>query len=249
MAAGGDFRGPEAGGTPCAASDGTSPPSACPDGPFGKGTGGELDYSVTVPAHDSTTLWVAAAGSDQGLSDAKSQLRGALADPQGELGDKMASRDALAANTVVSLPGDRLLQHAIQWGKQNLADLTQSASDLQIRWTNQGKQYPAPLGTVGEARAGSARAIPDYPWIFATDGEYTAFAGGGVGQFRRSRTTCARCATSPTSSTTARGIVVHETVSDGSVYFGHDSQTSPPTAPRPTTSTPTRRSSSPAPSP
>jgi hypothetical protein len=45
-----------AGGGPCAASDSTSPPSACPDG-RSAGTGG-LDYSVTVPAHGSTTLWV-----------------------------------------------------------------------------------------------------------------------------------------------------------------------------------------------
>ena len=82
-ATGGDFRGPQDGGTPCAASDGTSPPSACPDGPFGKGTGGELDYSVTVPAHGSTTLWIAAAGSDQGLSDARSQLASRPGQPAG----------------------------------------------------------------------------------------------------------------------------------------------------------------------
>ena len=73
----------------------------------------ELNYSVTVPAHGSTTLWIAVAGSDQGLSDARSQLAAALANPEAELNAKIASRDALAANTVVSLPGDRLLQNAI----------------------------------------------------------------------------------------------------------------------------------------
>ena len=43
-ATGGNFRGPEP-GTACAATDGTSKPSACDDGPFGKGTGGQLDYT------------------------------------------------------------------------------------------------------------------------------------------------------------------------------------------------------------
>src|SRR5439155_14669189 len=73
---GGDFRGPQSpgpqSGMTCAATDGTSPPSACDDGPFGRGTGGQLDYTVTVPAHGSTTLWIAAAGSDPGAADARS---------------------------------------------------------------------------------------------------------------------------------------------------------------------------------
>ncbi|MGZ4292737.1 MAG: glycogen debranching protein [Solirubrobacteraceae bacterium] len=219
---GGNFRGPQA-GTTCAATDGTSPPSACDDGPFGRGTGGRLNYSVTVPAHGSTTLWIAVAGSDQGLSDARSQLAAALANPDAELNAKIASRGALAANTVVSLPGDRLLQNAITWGKQNLADLTQTASNLQIRWTDQGRQYPAPLGTVANARWFGA-GYPDYPWIFSTDGEYTAFAAVALGQFETIEDHLRALRDISDILNHRSGIVVHETVSDGSVYFGHDSQ-------------------------
>ena len=124
----------------------------------------------------------------------------------------------------MSLPGDPLLQHAIDWGKQNLADLTQSASDLQIRWTNQGKQFPAPLGTVAHARWFGA-GYPDYPWIFATDGEYTTFAAVALGQFQ-SRKDHLRALRDISDVLNDRsGIVVHETVSDGSVWFGHDTQT------------------------
>ena len=36
----------------------------------------------------------------------------------------------------------------IEWGKQNIADLTLQARDLEIRWTDQGKQFPAPSGTL-----------------------------------------------------------------------------------------------------
>src|SRR6185312_16816569 len=89
--------------------------------------------------------------------------------------------------SVVSLPGDRQLQQAIDWGKQNLADLTQAAGGrqgqpLQIRETNAGKNYPPPAGTVPGIHFIGA-GFADYPWMFATDGEYTAFAGVSVGQF------------------------------------------------------------------
>jgi hypothetical protein len=219
----GNFRGPQP-GTVCAASDGTSPPSACDDGPFGKGTGGELTYSITVPANGSTTLWVGAAGSDSGMSDAQQQLDAALNDPAQELNDKIASREKLNGYSQVTLPGDHLLQNAITWGKQNLADLTQTAHNLQIRWTNQGKQFPPPLGTVSSAKWFGA-GFPDYPWIFATDGEYTTFAALALGQAKTAEDHLRALKEISDILNNGSGIVVHETVSDGSVWFGHDSQT------------------------
>jgi len=220
---GGTFRGPQ-GNTVCQSSDGTSAPSDCDDGPFGHGTGGELRYAVTVPAGGSRTLWVAAAGSDTGESDARSKLNAALQDPEGELSAKLAAREQLAQWSQVSLPGDPLLQQAVDWGKQNLADLTQAAEDLQIRWTNQGKQFPPPLGTVKRARWFGA-GFPDYPWIFATDGEYTAFAALALGQFETAEDHLRALRDISDVLNAGSGIVVHETVSDGSVWFGHDSQT------------------------
>ena len=41
-------------------------PRDCDDGPFGKGTGGQLRYTIQLPANGSRTLWVAVAGSDAG---------------------------------------------------------------------------------------------------------------------------------------------------------------------------------------
>ena len=220
---GGDFRGPQPGRV-CAADDSTSPPSACDDGPFGRGTGGELDYAVTVPAHGSKTLWIAAAGSDRSTADARGQLSRALQNPARDLAHKIASRQRIGSFTQVSLPGDPLLQNAITWGKQNLADLTQTASNLQIRWTNQGKQFPPPLGTVAHARWFGA-GFPDYPWIFATDGEYTAFAAVALGQFQTIEDHLRALRDISEVLNNGSGVVVHETVSDGSVWFGHDSQT------------------------
>ena len=180
-ASGGAYRGPQGRGR-LRRRRLTSLPKACDDGPFGNGTGGELRYRVSVPGKGTARLWVAAAGSDRGADAARDELDAALADPAAALAAKVAARDKLSKWSQVSLPGDRQLQDAIDWGKQNLADTTQTASDLQIRWTNQGKQFPAPLGTVAHARWFGA-GYPDYPWIFATDGEYTNFAAVALGQF------------------------------------------------------------------
>jgi hypothetical protein len=225
-ATGGDYRGPQSPPKQCT---GTEPapgpmPSQCDDGPFGKGTGGELRYSVTVPAGGSKTLWVAAAGSDEGMSAAQTELSNILSDPAGELAAKMAARQALAKRTQVSLPGDPTLQQAIGWGKQNLADLTQTAQNLQIRWTNQGKQFPPPLGTVRQVTFFGA-GFPDYPWMFATDGEYTAFAGLALGQFETVEDHLRALRDVSDILNNRSGVVVHETVTDGSIWFGHDSQT------------------------
>src|SRR4051794_32808721 len=220
-ATGGTYRGSQ-GDKRCPASDSTSPPSACDDGPFGKGTGGELRYRITIPAHATRTLWIAVVGSDHGLAPARGELAATLRDPAGALAAKRAARRRLAARTVVSLPGDRQLQDAIDWGKQNLADLTERASNLQIRWTNQGKQFPPPLGTVASARWIGA-GFPDYPWVFGTDAEYTAFAALSVGQFETVEDNLRTLRDISDVLNDGSGIVVHETVADGSVYFGHDS--------------------------
>ncbi|HEY2298774.1 MAG TPA: hypothetical protein VGH43_13655 [Jatrophihabitans sp.] len=199
-------------------------PSQCDDGPFGHGTGGELTYSVPLPANGSKTVWLAAAGSDQSTSEAQQQLSQALQNPDAQLAAKVASREALAHRTTLSLPGDQQVQNAVDWGKQNLADLTLSAKNLQIRWTNQGKQYPPPLGTVADANWIGA-GYPDYPWMFATDGEYTAYAAVAVGQFEAIENHMRTLQKVSDILNNRSGVVVHETVSDGSVYFGHDSQT------------------------
>lgn len=41
-------------------------PSSCDDGPFGRGTGGELTYTLSLPACGSRTVWVGVAGGTTG---------------------------------------------------------------------------------------------------------------------------------------------------------------------------------------
>jgi hypothetical protein len=202
-------------------------PSQCDDGPFGRGTGGRLTYTLSLPAGGSRTVWLAVAGSDKGLAPARAELAKALRDPAAELAAKVASRKRVAGMTQLSLPGDRLVQDAIEWGKQNLADSTQSAEDLQIRWTDQGKQFPPPLGTVPKA-TWFAAGFPDYPWIFGTDGEYTAFAAVSVGQFETAKAHLRALRDISEILNQGSGVVVHESVADGSIWFGHDSRRTNP---------------------
>ena len=220
------FWGPQAGHV-CTGTEPGAPalpkPSQCDDGPFGRGTGGELTYSVSLPAGGSKTVWLAAAGSNTGLASARQELSRALHDPGAQLAAKVSARERLAHRTQVSLPGAPQLQAAIDWGKQNLADLTQTADNLKIRWTNQGKQFPAALGTVPRATWIGA-GYPDYPWIFGTDAEYTAFAAVSVGQFEAIEGHLRALRDVSDLLNHRSGVVTHEVVSDGSVYFGHDSR-------------------------
>jgi hypothetical protein len=214
-----EYRGPQ-GTNVCAAQE---PPSECDDGPFGRGRGGQLRYRVTVPGGGSETVWVAVAGSDQGLGPARRELEAVLRDPAEQLAAKIADRERWGSFSQLSLPGDRRLQQAVDWGKQNILDLTRAAENLQIRWTNQGQQFPPPEGVVRRARWVGA-GFPDYPWMFATDGEYTAFASVAVGQFEAIKDHLLGLRDVSDILNDRSGVVAHEVVSDGSIWFGHDSR-------------------------
>jgi hypothetical protein len=94
----------------------------------------------------------------------------ALRAPEALLRAKVAARLAVAGNTVVDLPGDRLLQRSVEWSKQNLADSVQRAHDLALLPVHAGTACPAPVGELARARWFAA-GFPDYPWLFGTDGE------------------------------------------------------------------------------
>src|SRR5829696_3947354 len=174
-ATGEDFRGPQDPAEIC-------PPDPCDDGASGKGAGGELRYDVPLQAGQTRTIWIAVAGSEQGPAGAHGELDTLLANPEGTLEQKISERKTLAGRTQLDIPGDPQLQQGIDWSKQNLADSVQVAEDLEIRRTNEGHDYLSPKGTIDQVRFLGA-GFPDYPWLFGTDGEYTAFASVGVGQF------------------------------------------------------------------
>ena len=142
-----------------------------------------------------------------------------LEDPEALLEEKVSERLALQENTRLSLPGDERIVDGIDWSKQNLADSVQVARDLEIRETNAGKNYPAPEGELAQMRFLGA-GFPDYQWLFGTDGEYTAFASVGVGQFEPIKDHLRALKQVSLIDNGNSGKVVHEVVTDGTVYFG-----------------------------
>ena len=73
--------------------------------------------------------------------------------------------------------------------------------------------------TMARARFVGA-GFPDYPWLFATDGEFTAFASVALGQFEPIKEHMRALKEASIKLNDSSGKVVHEVVTDGSVYFG-----------------------------
>jgi len=214
---GATHRGPQDPAVVCPA-DGTAPPR-CDDSAFGKGTGGRLNYSVALKPGRATTVWFTVAGSDEGPAAAQAEYAKAAKNPVTALRSKVDSRLSAARNTVVDLPGDRLLQQSVEWSKQNLADSVQESHGLELRDTDEGRAYPEPAGTLDEARWFGA-GFPDYPWLFGTDGEYTAFAAVAAGQFEPIKAHLRGLRDISEIVNAGSGKLVHEVVSSGDVYFG-----------------------------
>ena len=158
----------------------------CDDGPFGKGTGGELTYTLSLPAGGSQDRVAGAspaptrarrtwpsAGADQAAAEPRPRRWPPRSPPAS------SSRSM----TQLSLPGDPLVQNAVDWGKQNIADLTLSAQNLQIRWTNQGKQFPRAARHRAARRPGSAPATPTTRGSSAPTRSTPRSPRSSVGQF------------------------------------------------------------------
>jgi hypothetical protein len=215
--------GPFGAGRVCAPEPPDEMPRDCDDGPFGRGTGGQLRYDLTLKGHATKTLWIGVAGSDNSAAEARREHARLTKKPARQLAAKRADRAALGRWSKVSLPGNRLLQESVDWGKQNLADLTQEATDIEVTWTNEGKVFEreGELDRIGWVGAG----FPDYPWLFATDGEYTAHASVALGQFESIKAHMRALRDVSDILNDRSGVVVHEMVADGAVWHGKGTYT------------------------
>ena len=194
----------------------------CDEGPFGKGTGGQLRYRVTVPGGRRAD----AVDRGRGLRSrarpprAPSSSR-ALADPDGRARRRRWRRgsgcrgahEALAAGRSATWP------RASSGASRTCATSRCAPTGCSIRDVDEGRAYPPAIGTVAHARWIGA-GYPDYPWIFATDAEYTAFAAVTVGQFEAIEDHARVLRDVSVILNGDSGKVAHEIVDDGSVYYG-----------------------------
>jgi len=189
----------------------------CKDSYAGKGIGGQLRYRVKLD--EAKAIWFAVAGSESGPAAARATADAVLDDPQALLEAKVAKRDKLGQRSRLTLTGNQNVAAGIDWSKQNLADSVQRATDMQLRDVDEGRQYPPPLGTQPSARWLGA-GWPDYPWLFGTDGEYTAYAAVAVGQFAPIKDHLRALRDISEKANEGSGKVVHEVIHEGSIYFG-----------------------------
>src|SRR5215203_5178336 len=183
----------------------------------GNGTGGELVWNLNVDSNQERTIWIAVAGSNSSQSEAQSAMQSALQNPDNLLTQKVNGRQALLAQTKVSLP-DAALQDAFDWGKLNMADLTRTVTNAQIRDVDEGRAYPPSIATMDLTGIGAG--YPDYPWYFGTDGAYTAYPLVASGQWDTAKEHLQSIRDVSLAVNGSTGKVVHEVVTEGSVYWG-----------------------------
>jgi glycogen debranching enzyme len=185
-----------------------------------EGTGARLSWNVELRGGGEKTLWIAVAGSQRSKSEATGALSTALNDPAGLLTQKVNSRLDLLNKTDVSLP-DSTLEAAFDWGKLNMADLRITVKDMKVRDVDEGNRYPPPVKTIPSA-TGIGAGFPDYPWFFGTDGAYTAYPLLVSGQWDTIKEHLRTIKSTSRAINGGTGKVVHEVVTDGSVYWGDD---------------------------
>jgi hypothetical protein len=187
---------------------------------------GQLIWQVTVTAGNELKLWFTVAGSHIGRTDAYLARAAALQQPDWLLDGKIAGREAFLARSRADIP-NATLQVAFDWAKLNLADMRRVVSDAQIRDTQhgtlQGEIYP-PLLENYALLSGFGAGYPDYPWYFGTDGAYTVFPLVVAGQFQAAKDQLRLLRKVSRTVNGSTGKVLHEIVTDGSVYYGTKNQ-------------------------
>src|SRR5215218_387600 len=174
---------------------------------------------LRLRAGEVKTVWFGVGGSASGPARARAELAKALANPDASIRALVRSRERLNALSNVSLPDNPLLAQSVAWSKQMLAASEQRVENLRLRWVEAGKRYPPPVGTLKSMRWLGA-GWPDYPWLFGTDGEYTAFASVAAGQFGPIKDHLRALRDVSEIVNEGSGKIVHEVTPDGAVFFG-----------------------------
>ncbi len=187
------------------------------------GATGALKYQVNLKGKSSTTVWFAISGSNVDKAEASGALTLGLAYPDELLRAKVSGRQQVLSQTQIKVP-DAAIQAAFDWGKLNLADMRRTVRDVMVRDTMEGTVYPSPLMPTIPVLSGFGAGYPDYPWFFGTDGAYTVFSLAAVGQWEEAKNHLATIRQVSQLVNGPTGKVLHEMVTDGSIYFGTNTQ-------------------------
>ena len=198
-------------------------PSLSPTTSKYNGATGTLKFQVTLKGKSSATVWFAIAGSNVEKAEASGALTLGLSIPDQLLRAKIAGRQRVLSQTQIHVP-DAAIQAAFDWGKLNLADMRRTVRDMMVRDTKEGTIYPNPLRPTIPVLSGFGAGYPDYPWFFGTDGAYSIFSLAAIGQWEEAKNHLATIRQVSQLVNGVTGKVLHETVTDGSIYFGTNAQ-------------------------
>jgi hypothetical protein len=198
-------------------------PSFPPTASKHNGATGTLTFQVNLKSKSSTTVWFAVAGSNVDKSEASAALTEGLASPDELLREKISGRQKVLSQAQIQVP-DADIQAAFDWGKLNLADMQRTVRDVMVRDTMEGTVYPAPLTPSFPVLSGFGAGYPDYPWFFGTDSAYSTFSLSAVGQWEEAKNHIATIRQVSQLVNGSTGKVIHECVTDGSIYFGTNAQ-------------------------
>jgi hypothetical protein len=191
-------------------------------GNLGKKAFGQLKWQLTIAPGSTVKIWFAVAGTHVNKSEAYAALFLGLANPDELLASKITQRLNVLAQTDAMIP-DATVQAAFNWAKLNLADMRRRVLDAEIRDTMEGTVYPPPLASF-PFLSGFGAGYPDYSWFFGTDGCYTTFALVAVGQWEAAKDHLRTIREVSRAVNGSTGKVLHEIVTDGSIYFGTNAQ-------------------------
>src|SRR6202043_326432 len=105
---------------------------------------GQLSWDLTIAAGSTVEIWFGIAGTHVFKWEAYGALFAGLAAPDSLLSRKIGQRVAVLALSNVTIP-DQAAQDAFNWAKLNLADMSRTVLNAEIRDTQEGTVYPSPL--------------------------------------------------------------------------------------------------------
>jgi hypothetical protein len=190
--------------------------------PNKKAATGELNWQLTIASGSTVKIWFAVAGTHVHKGEAYGALFLGLARPDELLSRKINERVKVLALTDAKIP-DQTVQDAFTWAKLNLADMSRTVLDAKIRDTEEGTVYNPPIAEFPLLK-GFGAGYPDYPWYFGTDGSYTVFPLAAAGQWESAASHLRTIRAVSQAVNGKTGKVLHEIVTDGSIYFGTNAQ-------------------------
>lgn len=161
----------------------------------GKGVSGSIDYSLYLAKEGAGILNFTIAGSYTSEAEAWDTYESIQKNIEKNVTSKRLRYEGLAQKSRLTIP-DKEIEQAFEWVKYNC--------DWMVR-------------TVPEIGSGIGAGIPDYPWWFGVDSEYSLQGYMAVGQTEAVYNTI-QLLDSVSNAINGNGRIIHEMSTNGSVY-------------------------------